>query len=283
VNWYGSVYFECELEIIHLSRLKFYLTIVIYSAMYSPGDFPVDHWSPSTISLSSLPPVGTDLHTNILSRLQTGLALTGAGAMMFLETYIIIKLCDGVYAAANHVSPKIISSQHRSIARVSVCVWQALSYILSPSILRRSGRAWSDSDSAKAEKLWKDASPIQKLPIASYEGGQVLSWGLPGKILFAPCMWKMAWAGKTVYSANYVDMLEFKAINCIPVTKYSLGVPGSASVMRSMVDGIESMAFCYKYLPIVDHLRRVDERTIIGKMMIGNASILYFTLTPSSV
>jgi hypothetical protein len=84
--------------------------------------------------------------------------------------------------------------------------------------------------------------------------------------------------GKTVVSASEVSVLEFAAFNKIPIMKYSLGFPGSADIKRSVVDGKKSMTFCYKYLPVVDHLRRIDQRTIVGKMMIGNITLFYFTL-----
>ena len=203
---------------------------------------------------------------------------------MVLETYATLKLADKVCAVTNYTSsPHTVSFLRPylqcSALHLSIYVWQALSYLLSPAMLRLDGRAWSDLDSSKALKVWEDADPIHSLPVATYEGGQALAWGLAGKIFFAPCMWKMAWAGKTVYNKENVSMLEFRAINKIPTgIKYSLGLAGQATIMRSVVDGKESMAFCYKYLPIIDHLRRADANTIVGKMMIGNVCILYFTL-----
>ena len=38
-----------------------------------------------------------------------------------------------------------------------------------------------------------------------YGAGPVLWWGLPGKVVFAPAVWKMAWAGKTVEANNQVS------------------------------------------------------------------------------
>lgn len=230
-----------------------------------------------------MPPVGTDTYTTLFSMFKTGLALAGVGITMLLETFVTLKIVDKALAAAKHASPPhgigfLEPHLQCSVSHLSIYAWQVLSYLVSPLMLRLDGRAWSDRDSDKAVKRWDDASPIQSLPVAVYDGGRALAWGIPGKFFFAPCMWKMAWAGKTVYSAERVSMLEFRAINKIPVMRFSLGIPGSAVIKRSVVDGKESMAFCYKYLPIVDHLRRADDKTIVGKMMIGNVCILYFEL-----
>ena len=39
----------------------------------------------------------------------------------------------------------------------------------------------------------------------------------------------------------------------------------------------------FQYVPVVDHLRQLDESTFIGKMTVGSYTIIYFTLSvPSS-
>ena len=89
----------------------------------------------------------------------------------------------------------------------------------------------------------------------------------------------MQWAGKTVFGKDLVKMLEFKAFNRIPTPKFPLPILGDAFLGGDIdYEGKTSMAFCYKYLPIVDHIRQLDERTIIGKMTIGTLTIIYFTL-----
>jgi len=92
-------------------------------------------------------------------------------------------------------------------------------------------------------------------------------------------MFKMGWAGKTITSdSTAISMLEFSSINLLPVPKFGLVPLATATLINGTVDGVSSLALAYNYLPIVDHLRRLDETTIIGKMMIGNVHILYFTL-----
>ena len=76
-------------------------------------------------------------------------------------------------------------------------------------------------------------------------------------------------------------MLQFKAINLVPTYWiFTLPLLGDAVLDKSdKFEGKTSMAFCYKYLPIVDHLRKLDDKTLIGKMKIGGYTIIYFTLT----
>ena len=39
----------------------------------------------------------------------------------------------------------------------------------------------------------------------------------------------------------------------------------------------------FQYVPVVDHLRQLDDSTLIGKMTVGSYTIIYFTLSvPSS-
>ena len=33
-----------------------------------------------------------------------------------------------------------------------------------------------------------------------------------------------------------------------------------------------------QYVPVVDHLRQLDDSTLIGKMTVGSYTIIYFTL-----
>jgi hypothetical protein len=240
---------------------------------------------PACITLSSLPAVTPPSSFSTAgSVVKTGLGLAVVAASYVLETYGTLKLADKVGALLGYKSsPHGLSflKPYLQCSRLQLLVytWQLLSFVLAPALLRLDGRAWPDSDSAKAAKVWSDATPLRSLPAVSYDGGQALAWGLIGKFFFAPAIWKMAWAGKTVYAADSVSMLEFRELNKVPVgVRYSLWPLGKAAVRRSVVDGKESMAFCYQFMPVVDHLRRVDANTIVGKMMIGNICVLYFTL-----
>jgi hypothetical protein len=150
-------------------------------------------------SLSLLSPVYSDTFTTLSSLFKTGLGLAAVGAAMLLETYVTLKLGDKVSSLTNHTSsPHTLTFLQPylrcSTLHLSVYAWQLFSYILSPTLLRLDGRAWPDRDSLKALAVWDAASPIERLPVGAYQGGQALAWGLAGKIFFAPCMWKMALA-----------------------------------------------------------------------------------------
>ena len=75
-------------------------------------------------------------------------------------------------------------------------------------------------------------------------------------------------------------MLQFRAVNFVPLFHtFTLPVLGDAVLNRAdRFEGKTSMAFCYKYVPVVDHLRQLDETTLIGKMTVGSSTIIYFTL-----
>ena len=75
-------------------------------------------------------------------------------------------------------------------------------------------------------------------------------------------------------------MLQFRSINLLPMPgMFTLPLLGDAVLNEAdNFEGKTSMSFCYKYLPIVDHLRELDSRTLIGKMVVGNYTIIYFTL-----
>ena len=75
-------------------------------------------------------------------------------------------------------------------------------------------------------------------------------------------------------------MLQFRAINLVPLLfTFTLPVLGDAVLRRSeRFEGKTSMAFCYKYVPVVDHLRQLHSSMLIGKMTVGSYTIIYFTL-----
>ena len=153
-----------------------------------------------------------------------------------------------------------------------------MSYILSPMLCRNSGKVDPICEYEATERKWRKSKPVTILEKGFYPADQVLWWGSLGMFIFAPAIWKMQWAGKTIFGQDLVHMLEFKAINKIPTPKFALPVLGNAFIGKDDFEGKISMAFCYKFLPIVDHLRKLDDHTIIGKMTIGTVTIIYFTL-----
>ena len=154
-----------------------------------------------------------------------------------------------------------------------------MSYILSPLLCSKSGMVDKYCDYETAEAKWRQAKSITVLPTGFYPARQVVWWDLLGMFIFAPAIWKMQWAGKTIFGENLVHMLEFKAVNRIPTPKFAAPILGNAFVGKEDFEGKTSMAFCYKFLPIIDHLRKLDDQTIIGKMTIGTVTVIYFTLS----
>jgi len=196
--------------------------------------------------------------------------------LMAAETYLTMKLAQSILCA---LWPSVGESSKATI-NILVCLWQLVSYLISPFVCYQKGLATRNGQSS-AENLWKKAEPVKRVGEGFYAAGQVIWWGLPGIFVFAPAVWKWAWAGKTVLGSNQVRMLQFKAINLVPTYWiFTLPLLGDAVLDKSdKFEGKTSMAFCYKYLPIVDHLRKLDDKTLIGKMKIGSYTIIYFTLT----
>lgn len=189
---------------------------------------------------------------------------------MFVETYATLAL--GQYISS------IAGVENTDWVKYIIYIWQIMSYILSPMLCLKSGRVVKDCIFDSAEEKWKQAKPVNLLYPSFYPAGKVLWWGPAGMFIFAPAIWKMQWAGKTIFDRDLVHMLEFSAINRIPTPKFPLPILGNAFLGRDDFEGKTSMAFCYKYLPIIDHLREIDEKTLIGKMTIGTITIIYFTL-----
>ena len=190
---------------------------------------------------------------------------------MFAETWATIQV--GSYIAG------VLCATHMDLVRFLILCYQLISYLISPSMCKKEGWVPKNSSYENAEGKWKQAKPILSINTNFYPASEVLWWGPLGMFIFAPAIWKMQWAGKTVFGKDLVKMLEFKAFNRIPTPKFPLPILGDAFLGRDIdYEGKTSMAFCYKYLPIVDHIRQLDESTIIGKMTIGTLTIIYFTL-----
>ena len=193
---------------------------------------------------------------------------------MFFETLATV--------AVGGLLSTLLGVKNIALVRSLIVGWQIMSYILSPMLCQKSGKVPEDSKYETAEMSWRLARPITSINKGFYPAGQILWWGPAGIFIFASAIWKMEWAGKTIFSKDLVHMLEFGAINKIPTPKFFLPVLGDAFIGRDTFEGKTSMAFCYKYLPIVDHIRQLDDETIIGKMTIGTITIIYFTLTSAT-
>jgi hypothetical protein len=225
-------------------------------------------------SLTTLPPLQTSLSYTTKSVAKTTLALMGVGVISVLEALATLAALQYV---ADIAFPGA-SNDSKEKLKMGVFAYSLVSSLASPWLLRMTNRAYGDSRRDEVDKMWDNARPMKDIRSGFMKGGQALSWGVSGKMFFAPAMFKMSWSGKTIRTAADVSMLEFEAINNIPTPKFNLNPVASATLMNGEIDGKTSMALAYNYLPIVDYLRRLDSQTVIGKMMIGNVKVLYFTL-----
>ena len=86
---------------------------------------------------------------------------------------------------------------------IAICLLQLLSYVISPQVCYVKGKAVRNTIDS-VESQWTKAKPVKSCGVGFYKAGQVLWWGLPGMITFAPAVWKMDWVGKTVQKHHQV-------------------------------------------------------------------------------
>ena len=123
--------------------------------------------------------------------------------LMAAETYLTMKLAQSILCA---LWPSVGESSKATI-NILVCLWQLVSYLISPFVCYQKGLATRNGQSS-AENLWKKAEPVKRVGEGFYAAGQVIWWGLPGIFVFAPAVWKWAWAGKTVLGSNQVENIK---------------------------------------------------------------------------
>ena len=123
--------------------------------------------------------------------------------LMAAETYLTMKLAQSILCA---LWPSVGESSKANI-NMLVCLWQLVSYLVSPFVCYQKGLATRNGQSS-AENLWKKAEPVKRVGEGFYAAGQVIWWGLPGIFVFAPAVWKWAWAGKTVLGSNQVESIK---------------------------------------------------------------------------
>ena len=75
-------------------------------------------------------------------------------------------------------------------------------------------------------------------------------------------------------------MLQFRSLNFLPTFGvFNMPLLGDAWLNETdHFEGKTSVALCYKYMPMVDHMRKLDDSTVIGKLKIGSYTLIYFTL-----
>ncbi len=113
--------------------------------------------------------------------------------------------------------------------------------------------------------------------------------------LFTVLLEQTSWWGKVFRTADDVDALVFGRPTSFPgLVNHALIAPwrlpedrrlvrhplGAARLRDHRFGGVSSAAMVYRYLPIVDHFRRLDEGRVMGLMEIGGSGKpeLFFTL-----
>ena len=122
---------------------------------------------------------------------------------MAAETYLTIKLILSIISLVMHLEESI-----KINLIILIGALQIISYLVSPYVCYQKGLAVKN-DLETIENQWKNAEILKKCNQGFYEAGQILWWGLPGLILFAPFVWKWKWAGKTVLENNQVQIFFF--------------------------------------------------------------------------
>ncbi len=101
--------------------------------------------------------------------------------------------------------------------------------------------------------------------------------------VFATLLAESSWYGKVFRSTEDVDALVFSSPrSVIGIVNRAMIAPwrlpedhrlvrhplGAARLRTRSLSGTRSAAMCYRYLPIVDHFRRIDAGSLMGLMQI---------------
>ncbi len=113
--------------------------------------------------------------------------------------------------------------------------------------------------------------------------------------LFTVLLEQTSWWGKVFRTDDDVDALVFnRPKSFLGLVNHALIAPwrlpedrrlvrhplGVARLRSRCLFGVRSAAMVYRYLPIVDHFRRIDEHRVMGLMEVGESGKpeLFFTL-----
>lgn len=113
--------------------------------------------------------------------------------------------------------------------------------------------------------------------------------------IFTVLLEQTSWWGKVFRTVDDVDALVFdRPTSFLGLINRALIVPwrlpedrrlvrhplGAAKLRYRRYEGVRSAAMVYRYLPIIDHFRRIDEHRVMGLMEVGQSEEpeLLFTL-----
>lgn len=83
------------------------------------------------------------------------------------------------------------------------------------------------------------------------------------------------WYGKEFVNPNHVRALVMSLFG----QKFRLPLIGSAVLRKLEFRNQLSVAMIYNYLPIIDHFRKIDRKTMMGIMTIKDKTEVYFYLS----
>jgi hypothetical protein len=108
--------------------------------------------------------------------------------------------------------------------------------------------------------------------IGEWQGGNLFTKSWLGRLFFKDFI-AMKWFGKRILSPDKVKAQVWSFLG----KKLSIPI-GSAILRRLEFRDKISTSLIYNYLPIIDHFRKIDDRTVMGIMEIKGKVYIYFYL-----
>jgi len=140
-------------------------------------------------------------------------------------------------------------------------------------------------------RQWEELPPVSCEQMIGMWRGEAMS----AHSIFATLLSESSWYGKVFRTTEDVDALVFAApqsviglVNRAMIAPWRLPEDrrfvrhplGAARLRIRALSGVRSAAMCYRYLPIVDHFRRIDAGSVMGFMELrgSGAPELFFRL-----
>lgn len=148
-----------------------------------------------------------------------------------------------------------------------------------------------DTSVERLTRVWAGLPPVRRADMLGIWRGTAVTSGS----IFAALLRATNWYGKVFRSENDVDALVFSTPRSVlAMLNYATIAPwrlpedraftrhplGASRLVDSDRSGSPTAAMAYRYLPIVDHFRRLDRTSVLGLMQIGRRDTpeLFFTL-----
>lgn len=143
----------------------------------------------------------------------------------------------------------------------------------------------------RVTRLWESLPPVCPAEMQGLWRGTAVTSGT----VFAVLLRASGWYGKMFRSEDDVDALVFsRPASVLAAINYAMIAPwrlpedraltrhplGAARLVVAELFGSQTAAMAYRFLPIVDHFRRLSEASVLGLMQIGRRETpeLFFSL-----